>query len=181
MFDKKTIRKEIRNRIAQMTEAQRVSQSLCICEKVEATAEWQSASDVLLYAAMPDEVALTHLFESALSSGKTIWLPVVDGDTLRIRQYIKGKTEISEGFHIEEPASDAPELLPDAFSRIGLAIIPGRAFTLKGERLGRGKGFYDRFLTLYSGTTIGVGFACQIVDEIPVDPWDKQLSSVLSL
>ena len=178
--EKANIRREIRALVAQMTEADRLSQSVCICEQVKAMGEWQDADDVLLYAALPDEVSLSALISNALASGKRVWLPVVDGDNLRIRQYKDGMTEMSAGFHIEEPTPDAPELLPSAYSQISLAIIPGRAFTPDGDRLGRGKGYYDRFLALYHGTTIGVAFSCQIYSSLPTDPWDRPLNKMIA-
>lgn len=177
--EKANIRREIRALVAQMTEADKLSQSLCICEQVKAMGEWQRADDVLLYAALPDEVSLSALFSDALASGKRVWLPVVDGDDLRIRQYKEGMTEVSAGFHIEEPTADAPELLPSDYSQISLAIIPGRAFTPDGDRLGRGKGYYDRFLAHYAGTTIGVAFSCQIFSSLPIGPWDRPLNKVI--
>ena len=63
--EKANIRREIRALVAQMTEADKLSQSLCICEQVKAMGEWQSADDVLLYAALPDEVSLSALFSDA--------------------------------------------------------------------------------------------------------------------
>lgn len=172
---KSALRKAIRCSINKMTEAERLSQSLCVCRLLAANTAWQQAHDILLYAALPDEVDISSLF----TDDKCIWLPVVDGDTLRIRQYVAGKTSISSGFHIEEPTADAPELQEAEYSRIQLAIIPGRAFTLSGHRMGRGKGYYDRLLTKLKCTTLGVCFDCQIVEDLPMDPWDKILDGVI--
>lgn len=177
-MSKRELRKAIKEKINAMTEAQKELQSLSVCENIIATPEWNDAKDVLLYAALPDELDLTALLTSALTSGKTIWLPVVDGDNLRIRKYVEGKLAVSEGFHIVEPTDDAPELLPSDFNQIDLAIIPGRAFTMDGDRMGRGKGYYDRFLAQTTCTTFGVGFSCQLVDSLPVDEWDRKMSKV---
>lgn len=178
---KQTLRKDIRHKIAQMTEAEKMSQSLCICQQIEATIEWQQAYDVMLYAALADEVSLSRLIADACARGKRVWLPVVDGDNLIIRRYQDGKTAISDSFHIEEPTADAPELEPGKYDRLALAIIPGRAFTRDGVRLGRGKGYYDRFLAHYQGLTIGVGFSCQICDTLPADKWDKKVDRVVTV
>ena len=94
------------------------------------------------------------------------------------QKYVEGKLAVSEGFHIVEPTDDAPELLPSDFNKIDLAIIPGRAFTMDGDRMGRGKGYYDRFLAQTTCTTFGVGFSCQLVDSLPVDEWDRKMSKV---
>ncbi|MCF0179500.1 MAG: 5-formyltetrahydrofolate cyclo-ligase [Bacteroidales bacterium] len=178
-MSKQEIRKEIRRKINEMTEAQKVSQSLCVCEKILATQDWKDAKDVLLYYALPDEVNLSLLFDSALIQKKTIWLPVVDGDILKIRKYVEGKVSQSEQFHIFEPTIETEELTQDNYSRIDLAIVPGRAFSLNGNRMGRGKGYYDKFLALSSCATFGVAFSCQILDTVPMEEWDKKMDKVI--
>lgn len=180
-MDKKELRKQIKEKINKMTAAQKELQSLRICEKIVATPEWESVENLLLYAALPDEVDLGVLFVSALSSGKTIWLPVVDGEILRIRKYEEGKLSVSEGFHIVEPTEESTELQPCDFGKIDLAIVPGRAFTMEGDRMGRGKGYYDRFLSQASCKTFGVGFDCQIVETIPVEQWDKKMDRIITI
>lgn len=161
-----------------MTEAEKLSQSLCVCNRIIESQEWKSAKDVLLYSALPDEISLSKLQEDALVNGKTVWLPVVDGESMRIHQYVKGKTQVGGKFMIEEPIDETPQLAQEEYSRISLAIIPGRAFSMDGDRLGRGKGYYDRFLAKYNGLTFGAAFDCQIYEIVPTDEWDKKLDKV---
>ena len=72
---------------------------------------------------------------------------------------------------IWEPTDEAP-LLSD-YSRLDLVVVPGVAFSSDGKRLGRGKSFYDRFLPLVPRAAfVGVCYPCQMVEQIPADPWD---------
>lgn len=72
------------------------------------------------------------------------------------------------------PRADAPEVIPDVL------IVPGRAFDDKGNRLGRGKGFYDRYLHHYGGLTIGVCLEDQIVINVPVELFDRKVDYVIT-
>lgn len=59
-------------------------------------------------------------------------------------------------------------------------LIPGLAFALNGTRLGRGKGYFDRYLEKYTGKKIGIGFEIQIFDEIPSDKWDQKVDQIIT-
>ena len=126
---KDELRKQIKEEIKKLSAAERDTQSLYVCLQVIGSAEWQQAETVLLYAALPDEVNLQLLIDDAMGSGKTIILPVVDGDSLRLRKYDPQRTTTQGKFHIEEP-TEACEELSDP-KTIDLAIIPGRAFSRK--------------------------------------------------
>ena len=122
----------------------------------------------------PDEVR-THAFVEKWSKEKTIILPVVKGDELELRAYT-GKAHLQTStFHIEEPTG-APW---DPTRKIDLAIIPGVAFDRKGNRLGRGKGYYDRLLSRTELYKIGVCFRFQLYEEgLPVDAFDTPMDEV---
>lgn len=84
----------------------------------------------------------------------------------------------SVGKHVLLPEDDPP---PDP-ERLDVVIVPGTAFTAAGDRLGQGGGWYDRFLYWVRAecTTIGVGFAPQVVDEIPIEPHDVRLDMIVT-
>lgn len=174
---KKEIRNIVRQDIKSMTKEERDKQSEYVCQMIISSEQWMKAEIVLLYSAMEDEISLLPLFEDAQKSGKQIILPVMEGDTLIFREFNPGQLSIENQFHIEEPTSKCR--LFTEFQRLNLAIIPGRAFTLEGERMGRGKGFYDRILPHISCPKWGVAFSCQIKDTLPTDPWDILMDSVL--
>ena len=134
------------------------------------------AKVILAYYSFPDEVDTHTLIQELVAEGKTVLLPkVLDDTTMELRQYA-GPQDLSEGaYHIMEPMG-AP--FKD-FSQIDVALIPGLAFDTNGHRLGRGKGYYDRFLTAFTGKTIGVCFDFQKVAEVPVDAHDVAVDRVV--
>ena len=89
---------------------------------------------------------------------------------LEVRELAPG--QLAPGrWGIWEPTDEAP-LLSD-YSRLDLVVVPGVAFSSDGKRLGRGKSFYDRFLPLVPRAAfVGVCYPCQVVEQIPADPWD---------
>ena len=99
------------------------------------------------------------------------------GNTVRCEEMILEVRELATGqlalgqWGIWEPTDEAP-LLSD-YSRLDLVVVPGVAFSSDGKRLGRGKSFYDRFLPLVPRAAfVGVCYPCQVVEQIPADPWD---------
>ena len=95
-----------------------------------------------------------------------------------IREYT-GKHDLKEGaFHIMEPIGS---LFPEErYHEINLAIIPGMAFDAKRNRLGRGKGYYDRFLQkIHQVYKIGICFPFQLVDEIPTEETDIKMDAIM--
>ena len=94
---------------------------------------------------------------------------------MELRRYT-GPHDLCEGaYHIMEPIGTPFTDL----AQIDLALIPGLAFDAQGHRLGRGKGYYDRFLAAFTGTTIGVCFDFQKVAEVPVDAHDIAVNRVV--
>ena len=117
--------------------------------------------------------------KSTLAMGSTLpmesTLPA--GNTVRCEEMILEVRELAPEqlapgrWGIWEPTDEAP-LLSD-YSRLDLVVVPGVAFSSDGKRLGRGKSFYDRFLPLVPRAAfVGVCYPCQVVEQIPADPWD---------
>lgn len=138
-----------------------------------------SPDSLLLYHALPDEVPTQELMDQLIAEGKTVVLPKVISDTdMELRRYT-GRQDLQQGaFGILEPTG---ELFTD-YDSIDVAIIPGMAFDRDGHRLGRGKGYYDRFLSrvpyLYK---IGLCYDWQIVDHVPTDEHDVQMDEVVTV
>ena len=134
---------------------------------------------ILLYSALPDEVPTQALMDELVKQGKTVLLPRVINETdMELRRYT-GPQDLQEGaYGIMEPTG---ELFTD-YDAIGAAIIPGMAFDTNGHRLGRGKGYYDRFLShvpyIYK---IGLCFSWQIVDCVPSDEHDIMMDKVIRI
>lgn len=152
--------------------------SVAILEKLKRLTSLSSARTILLYSALPDEVQTESLMNELAAQGKTVLLPkVIDDSTMELRRYT-GKKDLSPGaYHIMEPSG---ERFTD-YAAIDVAIIPGMAFDSRGHRLGRGKGYYDRFLSQLTSKTIKIGlcFPWQLVDVVPTDKNDISMDCVI--
>lgn len=137
-----------------------------------------AAKTLLLYSALPDEVQTQPLLDELVSQGKTVLLPRVVSDTdMELRHYHSREDLVSGAFGIMEPVG----ALFDDFSHIDMAVIPGMAFDRQGHRLGRGRGYYDRFLARIPFTyKIGVCFPYQLVDEVPTNADDVSMDEIVS-
>ena len=116
--------------------------SIPVMCRLESHALFRAAHTVLLYSSLPDEVD-THTFIRRWEGRKRILLPVVVSDSeLELRVYTGSSNMRRGAFNIDEPAGAA---FTD-YGSIDLAVIPGVAFDRHGNRLGRGRGYYDRLL-----------------------------------
>ena len=132
---------------------------------------------MLLYHSLPDEVD-THGLVRRWSGQKRILLPVVKGEDLELKLYT-GDNHLTQGaFRIDEPTGPA---FTD-YAAIDLAVIPGVAFDRRGNRLGRGKGYYDRLLPrLTQARKLGICFPYQLVNDIPTDAHDIRMDEIITL
>lgn len=175
MTEKSEIRKEVRRRIAEMSQQQRNDAAESIFARIETSERFARARCIALYASLPDEVP-TYDVIGRWSADKRIVLPRVEGEIMRFYDY--DPRTISRGsFGIDEP--EAAEECPP--SQIDMIVIPARAFTPSGVRLGRGKGFYDRYMSLpdFRAYKIGVAFRCQIFDALPFEDHDIKADETL--
>lgn len=150
-------------------------QSAEILAALEAHPAFGAAKTVLLYHSLKDEVD-THAFIRKWSGEKRLLLPVVIGDDLELRLYT-GPQDLKPGaYGIEEPVGAG---FTD-YASIDLVIVPGVAFDRIGNRLGRGKGYYDRLLPrIPSAYKIGICFPYQMVEEVPAEPFDVRMDEVI--
>lgn len=152
-------------------------QSAEILAALEAHPAFRAASTVLLYHSLKDEVD-THEFIRKWSRKKRILLPVVVGDDLELRIYT-GPDDMAIGaYGIDEPTG---ELFTD-YAAIDFIAVPGVAFDRSGNRLGRGKGYYDRLLPrIPSAYKAGICFPFQLVEEVPAEAFDIRMDEVITL
>lgn len=174
-MDKKSLRQQIRQLKKQHTPEQLMEQSEAILKKLAVHPDFLSANRVMLYASLPDEVQ-TLSFLDEWKNRKTIILPTVVGDDI-IPVELTSDCEMVEGdFHILEPESHPYT------GALDLIVVPGMAFDRQGHRLGRGKGFYDRFLVKYPNVkTMGICFDFQLLDEVPAEPHDQLIGEIITL
>lgn len=173
---KKALRKEIKERKNNASPERMVQASNEIFNQVEALPQFREAKTVLAYWSMPDEVN-THAFVQKWTGKKRMILPIIVGDLLELRVFSGlGGLVSSSSFGIQEP--QAGELVSPR--EIDFAIIPGIAFDNKGNRLGRGKGYYDKFLKQTNAYKVAVGFDFQIVESVPVASFDVPVDIVIT-
>jgi 5-formyltetrahydrofolate cyclo-ligase len=141
--------------------------------------EFAMANVVLLYWSMSDEVQ-THSFVNRWYNQKTLLLPCVDGDNLRLRHYTGPDCMVAgEQFGIGEPSKEKSAEW-DA-EKVDLIVVPGVAFDRKGNRMGRGRGFYDRLLkSTPNALKVGVCYDFQMLDCIPVEEFDVPMDRIIT-
>ena len=176
--EKKEIRKKIRTLKGEQTQDEKVSASCMITQKILALEVIKSAHTILLYHSLPDEVLTESLIEYLYSpegGSKRIILPIVEGEYLTLMEYDPQMLECGYR-NIMEPSGGK---ITDP-TEVEFAVIPGVAFDSSCNRMGRGKGFYDKLLPYLKCKKAGLAYDFQIVKEIPCDVHDIPLDMVIT-
>ena len=160
-----------------MTDPERQAKSLAATLLLTASPEFAAARVVMLYLSAPQEMDTAPLALKCWQSGKTVVVPKVSWDQRRMLpvEITSLQTNMTTtGPGVREPVSGQPIPL----NMIDLVVVPGLGFSNDGHRIGRGMGFYDRFLALqdFIGVSCGLGFEEQIIPRLPVLDHDMALS-----
>ncbi len=174
--EKADIRKMMRERKRALSPEEKLRRSEVIMDRLEQTEPFARARVVLLYWSMADEVQ-THAFVERTWRDRVVLLPCVQGDDLVLRQYTGPECMVAgEQFGIGEPTGEEWTDL----EAIGCIAVPGVAFDRTNNRMGRGRGFYDRLLkSTPNAFKIGLAYDFQVLDEIPVEPHDVKMNLVI--
>lgn len=174
-MDKKMLRRAVKAKVLAMSVADKELSSALMCAALWRCIDACDAGVVAMFSPLPDEPQIWPLVDE-LSKTKTVVLPRVEGDVMSFYHYESGM--LSKGsFGIMEPVlCEAVEP-----SEIDLMVVPGVAFTADGYRMGRGKGYYDKYMSSdgFRAMKVGVCYSCQLVDELPVDPHDVRMDKVI--
>ncbi len=174
-MDKSTLRAEIRARLNTVSSTEKANRSAMIFDSLASLHDLCEAHCVAAYMPLADEPDSREFVERMASETRVV-IPRVEGDDMEFFDY--SPTCLKRGaFGIAEPQyGDAVDA-----AMIDVMIVPGRAFTRDGMRLGRGKGYYDRYMARngFRATCIGVCFSEQLVDEIPCDSHDRRVDMVV--
>jgi 5-formyltetrahydrofolate cyclo-ligase len=181
MTSKSDVRRMLRDRLDAISPAERHSRSVLATSWLTRTDEFINARVVMVYLSTPEEVDTAQLALRCWQAGKTVVAPKVFWDQKRmlpveISSLTTGMIQARPG--INEPISGKP--IP--VDMIDLVVVPGVGFTSTGHRIGRGLGFYDRFLAQpdFIGRSCGMAFEDQIVEDLPVLDHDVPLSMLVS-
>ena len=176
-MEKKELRKIIRKLKNEHTDEELKALSVPIMERLINHSMLEQSHTILMYYSLPDEVDTHAYIDKLISMGKCVLLPkVVDEENMIICHY-QSAADLSEGaYHIMEPIGR--EFVE--YDKIELCVVPGMSFDLHNNRLGRGKGYYDRFLAkVPDAYKIGVCFDFQKMDTIPADRHDMKVDEVI--
>ncbi|MCM1310282.1 MAG: 5-formyltetrahydrofolate cyclo-ligase [Bacteroides sp.] len=174
-MDKSSLRRRIKTQKSLLTQAERLTAASAVFAALERTAAFLLADRILVYSSLPDELS-TREFIDKWAGRKHFFLPRVNGVNLELLPYERTRLHLG-AFHIEEP--DGDEIVDPAL--MDLIVVPAVAMDSAGNRLGRGRGFYDRLLASTRATAVGVGYDFQLVAEgIPVEPHDAPLDIVIT-
>ncbi len=192
-MQKKELRREIHARLAGLSDPEKRARTAAITARLTATDWWRDAEAVLAFLSMPGELDTAPLVQAARAAGKAVAVPRIAGDDLVFHRIDRPDTPLLPGvFGIPEPDAGLPVFRPEEARRARVLVVtPGLAFDGRFNRLGRGKGYYDRFLRRIREAAggangggnvraVGVCFSEQLVDGVPVDGHDQPLDGLVT-
>ncbi len=161
-------------------------ESLLLSRAIQARAlqlpAYQRSSSVALYSAIQNEVSTEEIFENALASGRRIFYPRIGAEGACCEFVaVSSKADLRIGHYgILEPAGAGRLSQEDCANLI--MFVPGVAFDRSGNRLGRGRGWYDRMLTWLGGTAMvgALAYQFQVVEKVPIDRWDRRVQFIVT-
>ena len=164
--------------------------SKLICQNIINSEFYQKAQIVYAYMALPDEVDLSVLIDDALCKNKTVYVPKVVPNSNKMIFFDYSKCQFENGsFGILEPKTEDIEDIKEekiAGDQTAIFLVPGRVFGEDGERIGRGKGFYDIYLSNFLKTqkksvlVAGVCFPIQIGKQVPTTEHDIKMDQIFT-
>jgi len=179
---KQQLRKETLSRRSGLPEADRSAKSAEIVKKIKSMPSYQQARTVMLYLDFRGEVETTALVEDTLAAGKRVVVPVCNPDKTITPTELKDlRLDLTIGtWGIREPMPDRCQ--PVDPLEIDLVLVPGVAFDSKGNRLGYGAGYYDRFVLRLRPNVplVALAFELQILPELQPDPHDRPMNMVVT-
>jgi 5-formyltetrahydrofolate cyclo-ligase len=181
MITKFQIRKEIKEKLNRLTQAQRLRKSRLIKKRLFNLTEFKRAKYVMFYVATDKEVQTNFMITAAQKIGKKILVPVILGREIVASLIEDFEKELTLGpYRIRQPQKKY--IREFSSKKIDLVVVPGLAFDKAGRRLGRGGGYYDRFLAKLPSQIpyIGLAFDFQILKNLPTLSHDIQVTKVIS-
>jgi 5-formyltetrahydrofolate cyclo-ligase len=182
MKDKNSLRTHYLKLLKEQNKEECLRKSCLIAEQFWKLPAIQRARSILFYASMPGEVDTLAMIEKAIFSGKMVALPIVEQNQRKlIPTLISSMEDVHKGtYGIAEPHLDPDKEL--ALKDLDAVIVPGLAFDKLHHRLGRGAGYYDRFLRILpkTVTTVGLAFDFQLTDCLPTEAHDMRLQQIIA-
>lgn len=157
-----------------LDDSEKLAAAEAVFAALEKTAAFMLADNILMYHSLPDELS-TLAFIDKWHDRKHFFLPRVNGVNLDILPYDRSTLRLG-AFSIEEPQGDETCDIND----IEMVVVPAVAYDRNGNRVGRGKGYYDRLLADTKALKVGVAYGFQLVDSIDAEPHDVRVDVVIT-
>lgn len=177
---KHLLREKIKKLIKNISEEEKKKESYIIQKKLEALAYFRKAKVIMFYWALPGEPDLKDLIRKVKQGKKIVALPLIKGRDIKAYRFTSSKDLRKNRLGFLQPKEETSREIP--LKNIDVVLVPGLAFDKKNRRLGRGKGYYDRFLKKLPPETIkiGIAFNCQFLNYLPSALQDERVDLVIS-
>ena len=180
--EKRCLRQAVKSKFRAQNQEELNRQNRIIEEKLESLSVYRDSRVVMFYWSMPGEVDTRSLIRKAEEMKKIIALPVIkDNNVMHPYQFSAGARTVNGPFGVLQP--DINSCVQVEAKDLDIVLVPAVAFDKQGRRLGRGNGYYDRFLDKLSARTckIGLAFSFQFLDKLPFNPLqDREVDAVIS-
>ena len=179
---KRSLRSRIRKELREIDPGHAARWSADICSRLLSWPPFLAAKTVFTYRPFPGEVDVNPVSRAGLALGKRVCLPLIDWTTRTLAIVPVPSVDaglVSDRQGIQEPPADLPAIDP---GEVDVVVVPGLAYDRSGNRLGRGAGFYDRFLS-HAGlkaVLVSPAFRMQVLDTVPVDRWDVPVHAIVT-
>ncbi len=180
---KRTMRERLKRTIATIPDAQRLDDALRVRDALRALPEYERATTILAYASLPAELDLDPFIRAALTDSKSIALPRVEPAGIAMHAVLISNLDDDVETGRYAIRSPRPRCVPADPHDLDLVLVPGLAFDENARRLGRGVGFYDRWIGAHpraDTTIVGIAYDEQLVDRVPTDAHDRAMDLLVT-
>ena len=183
MDDKERLRRKLQKQLLAMPASQRIEKNKKACRNLISTPQFQNASVIMIYLSLDGEVDTSEVILSAWRLGKIVAAPKISWQQRHMIPVQLNSLETGSDLVVGASGMRNPVTgIPVPFEEIDMVVVPGLGFDKKGNRLGRGKSFYDRFFAnpKLKAQRFGFAFDEQLVDSIPVADYDEPVDFLVT-
>lgn len=180
-FEKTQIREEMLKKRLEIPAEVKLNADILMMNKLTSLVSFRFAETILFFSPIKGEPDVTLAIDTALKAGKKIAFPKSDTETcIMTYKFINSLSDLKEGaYGILEPSENAESYIPSPYKH-DICLVPAVCFDKKGFRIGYGKGFYDRFLSNFGGTAIGLTMSSLLCDSLPKGKYDKAVNIIIT-
>ena len=180
--EKDIIRKDCSEKRNAMTPEERKVMDEKICQIATSLISFRHADIILLYAPIKSEIDVMPIFEVAKQRGKMVAFPKCNVEERTMQFYfVESLDDLTPcAYGIREPREDLPIYDPENTKGVALCFVPGLAFDVYGYRLGYGKGYYDKFMNRFVGSTIGMVYSPLVLSSLPRGRFDRHCDIMIT-